>query len=95
MVEDAPLLLRRLWSDLRRGDTQVFRELIRRGVQLQLFMVVLYILSPVSGFLLRLFSWGARCVDVDLMLALNPIMAGAGAEESSRTDLLCRRRMCG
>ncbi len=48
VVEDAPLLLQRLWSDLRRGDTQVFGELIRRGVQLQLFVVALYILSPVS-----------------------------------------------
>lgn len=48
VVEDAPLLLQRLWSDLRRGDTQVFGELIRRGVQLQLVVVALYILSPVS-----------------------------------------------
>lgn len=48
VIEDAPLLLRRLWADLRRGDTQVFSELIRRGVQLQLFVVALYILSPVS-----------------------------------------------
>lgn len=50
VIEDAPLLLRRLWADLRRGDTQVFGELIRRGVQLQLFVVALYILSPVRVF---------------------------------------------
>ena len=47
VIEDAPLLLGRLWADLRRGDTQVFGELIRRGVQLQLVVVALYILSPV------------------------------------------------
>lgn len=50
VIEDAPLLLQRLWSDLRRGDTQVFGELIRRGVQLQLVTAALYILSPVSFF---------------------------------------------
>lgn len=48
VIEDAPLLLRRLVSDLRRGDTQVFGELIRRGVQLHLLVIALYILSPVS-----------------------------------------------
>lgn len=47
VVEDAPLLLRRLWADLRRGDTQVFSELLRRGVQLQFLGVVLYVLIPV------------------------------------------------
>eukprot|EP00752_Nemacystus_decipiens_P002530 g2374.t1 len=50
VVEDAPLLLRRLWADLRRGDARVFGELIRRGVQLQLLVVALYILSPVDIF---------------------------------------------
>eukprot|EP00903_Cladosiphon_okamuranus_P015138 g13997.t1 len=48
VIKDAPLLLRRLWADLRRGDTHVFGELIRRGVQLQLFFGVLYFLSPVD-----------------------------------------------
>lgn len=62
VIEDAPLLLRRLWSDLSRGDTRVFGELMRRGVQLQLFVAALYILSPVSGCLFlavkgRLFGW--------------------------------------
>lgn len=51
VIEDAPLLLRRLWSDLSRGDTRVLGELMRRGVQLQLFVAALYILSPVSGCL--------------------------------------------
>ncbi|CAN0133855.1 unnamed protein product [Ectocarpus sp. 4 AP-2014] len=48
VIEDAPLLLRRLWSDLSRGDTRVFGELMRRGVQLQLFVAALYILSPID-----------------------------------------------
>lgn len=48
VIEDSPLLLRRLVSDVRRGDTHVFGELIRRGIQLQLVVVALYILSPVS-----------------------------------------------
>ena len=32
MVRDSPLLLRRLWSDIRHGDTRVIAEMIRRAV---------------------------------------------------------------
>lgn len=49
MIVDAPLLLRRLLSDLRRGDIQVFRELIRRGFQLKILVGALYVLSPVRA----------------------------------------------
>lgn len=49
MIVDAPLLLRRLFSDLRRGDIQVFRELIRRGFQLKILVGAFYILSPVRA----------------------------------------------
>ena len=46
-VRDSPLLLRRLWSDVRRGDTRVIGEMIGRGVQLQVLIVALYIVCPV------------------------------------------------
>lgn len=46
-VRDSPLLLRRLWSDIRRGDTHVIGEMIGRGVQLQVLIVALYIVCPV------------------------------------------------
>lgn len=49
MIVDAPLLLRRLFSDLRRGDIEVFRELIRRGFQLKILVGVFYVLSPVRA----------------------------------------------
>lgn len=53
VLEDAPVLLRRLWSDLRRGDTRMLRALIRGGLMLQLFVVVMYIVSPVRGWIRR------------------------------------------
>ena len=78
VIEDAPLLLRRLWADLRRGDTQVFGELIRRGVQLQLFVVALYILSPV-----RVWAGFALC-------ASSSVIAGAGGEGGGgKSEGLC------
>lgn len=49
-VRDSPLLLQRLWSDLRRGDAHVIGEMIRRGVQLQILIVAVYIVCPVSDF---------------------------------------------
>lgn len=49
VIEDAPLLLRRLWCDVRAGDTRIFGEMIRRGVQLQLAVAALYIISPVRA----------------------------------------------
>lgn len=61
VVEDAPLLLRRLWADLRRGDTRVFSELLRRGVQLQFLGVVLYILIPVRLIVELLAGGGWGC----------------------------------
>ncbi|CAM9764344.1 unnamed protein product [Laminaria digitata] len=45
-ARDSPLLLRRLWSDLRRGDAHVIGEMIGRGVQLQVLIVVVYIFCP-------------------------------------------------
>lgn len=69
MIEDAPVLLRRLWLDLRRGDAHVLGELMRRGVQLQILVAMLYILSPVSGKQERwvkpyflLYWYGRSCV---------------------------------
>lgn len=47
-MRDSPLLLRRLWSDIRRGDTRVVGEMIGRGVQLHVVIVALYIVCPVS-----------------------------------------------
>lgn len=62
VLEDAPLLLRRLWYDLRRGDTRVLGALIRGGVMLQLFVVALYIISPVSDACEQNFCRGrVRC----------------------------------
>ncbi|CAM9521894.1 unnamed protein product [Choristocarpus tenellus] len=52
MVEDAPLLLRRLLGELRAGNGRIFVVMLRQGVLgyriLQLMAVVLYVISPVD-----------------------------------------------
>ena len=73
VIVDAPLLLRRLVSDLRCGDLQVFHELIRRGFQLKLLVGAFYIFSPVrkreKGWSYRRFFaiLGARCVHLGVV----------------------------